>query len=203
MTRLLLAIFISLFLLPCTAFAVDSANDTIITKAELHSLTGVRSVDLPHVLSPQDFTAAGGRVRYRLTFNLDQTTQEPIGIYVRKLSLSGGVYLNGNWVGECGYGQLEKLICHYRPFIVVPPPVLWYQGANTIEIEVYAIPYLMNGLAPVEIGNADHLESAHLRWRLFAQVDVVRGLTWLATLLGLMSIMIGIVLRRDSIYIPD
>ncbi len=136
MTRLLLEIFIFLFLLPCSAFAADSANETTITKAELHSQTGVRSVDLPHVLSPQDFAAGGGRVRYRLTFNLDQAPQEPLGIYVRNLSLSGGLYLNGNWVGECGYGQLENLICHYRPFIVVPPPVLWHQGTNTIEVEV-------------------------------------------------------------------
>ena len=201
MTRLLLAIFVYFSLMPCTAVAVDSANTTTITKAELHSLTGVRNVDLPHILNPEDFHIESGRARYRLTFDLDEAPQEPLGIYVRKLSLSGGVYLNGNWVGECGYGRLENLICHYRPFMVAPPPALWQQGVNTIEVEVYAIPYLMNGLAPVEIGNADYLESARLSRRYFAQVDVVRGLTWLATLLGLMSIKIGIVLRRDSIYL--
>jgi hypothetical protein len=201
MKSLLLAILVYFFLMPCTAVAVDSPNTTTINKAELHSLTGVRNVDLPHVLNPEDFHLESGRARYRLTFYLDQVPQEPLGIYVRKLSLSGGVYLNGNWVGECGYGRLENLICHYRPFMVVPPLVLWKQGFNTIEVEVYAIPYLMNGLAPVEIGNANYLESASLGWRYFAQVDVVRGLTWLATLLGFMSIMIGIVLRRDSIYL--
>ena len=173
----------------------------IADRAELFSLQGHQMVDLPHVLAPEDFAASGGRVRYRVTMDLAQLPAARLGILVRKLSLSGQVSLNGNWVGACGGGELERLICHYRSFVVEPAPSLWRQGRNDIDIDVYAIPYLANGLAPLEIGPADALQVERMRWRTFWQVEVVRGLTWLSALLGVIALCIGLIMRRDAVYL--
>jgi signal transduction histidine kinase len=172
-----------------------------ITQAVLTGLQGERAVALPHVLQPTDFAATGGRVQYRLAVDLAAVPKERLAILVRKLSLSGEVSLNGQWAGACGPGPLEVLICHYRSFIVEPAPLLWHPGRNTLDITVYAIPYLMNGLAPVEVGPADRLQADGMRWRPFWQVEVVRGLTALSALLGTISLAIGLILRRDSIYL--
>ncbi|MDH4391516.1 MAG: hypothetical protein QE285_08845 [Aquabacterium sp.] len=183
------------------AAAQPVASITTATRAELFSRQGQRQVNLPHVLAPEDFAANGGRVRYRVTVDLAQLPAERLGILVRKLNLSGQVSLNGHWVGACGSGDLERLICHYRSFVVEPAPVLWRQGRNDIDIEVYAIPHLANGLAPLEIGPADELLVERMRWRMFWQVEVVRGLTWLSVLLGVIALCVGLIMRRDPVYL--
>ena len=183
------------------ASAQPLSSITTADSAELFSLQGHRQVDLPHVLTPEDFASNGGRVRYRVTVDLAQVPAARLGIFVRKLSLSGQVSLNGHWVGACGNGELERLICHYRSFVVEPAPVLWRQGPNVIDIEVYAIPHLANGLAPLEIGPADDLQVERMRWRTFWQVEVVRGLTWLSALLGVIALCISLIMRRDPVYL--
>ncbi|HPB76932.1 MAG TPA: hypothetical protein PLY96_16990, partial [Chromatiaceae bacterium] len=138
--------------------AAEAAPWQILNQASLLSERGKHPVPLPHVLLPGDIPSAGGRVHYRLELDLPAAPRELLGIYVPKLSLSGQVSLNGQWVGACGLAPLEDLRCLHQPHLFVPPRDLWRPGINVIEFEIYANSRQMNGLAPVWIGSAQALD---------------------------------------------
>ena len=66
---------------------------------------------------------------------------------------------------------------------------------------MYANARQLNGLSAVEIGDAATLESGSYQWRVWWLVEVVRGITWLSALLGLLCLAIGFILRRESAFI--
>lgn len=156
----------------------------ILSQASLLSQRGEHPVQLPHVLQPEDMPLAGGRVHYRLVLDLPDSAAGALGIYVPKLSLSGQVSLNGQWVGACGLAALEDLRCLHQPHLFVPPLGPWQSGTNVIEFEIYANQRQMNGLSPVWIGSAQALDlGPYLHQRLW-QVELLRGLTWVVLCLG-------------------
>lgn len=168
--------------------------------AHLSSLAGERDVELPHILDTRDFAVSGGEVRYRLSITLDAPPQRPLAILVRKMSLSGQLFLNGHALGPCERGPLQSMRCLHRPYLFVPPPSLWRVGENSIEFEIHATPHQSNGLAPVDVGDADVLDAGAYRWRHWIQVEMVQTLTWLSLLLGVLSLAVGLILPRDSVY---
>lgn len=96
-------------------------------------------------------------MRYRLQFNLPASAgpeDEPLGIYVPKMSLSGRVALNGEFIGACEVGALSEARCLHRPYLFVPPLSHWRNGPNTLEFEIFATSRQMNGLSAISIGPA-------------------------------------------------
>ena len=111
--------------MPCAGAL--AAQPQVLRAAVFTSLAGTQEVSLPHVLGPADFTPGGSRVRYRLDFDLTAeavaaAADEPLGIYVPKMSLAGRLMLNGERVGACDLGALEQLRCLHRPYLFVLPP---------------------------------------------------------------------------------
>ena len=206
MQRVLIGLLVlcAAWLLPGTRLAAALAPESptqILRQAHLSSPAGEREVELPHALAPADFPSQGGEVRYRASITLDALPQRPLGILVRKMSLSGQLFLNGHALGPCERGPLEEVRCLHRPYLFVPPPSLWREGRNDLEFEIHATPQQTNGLAPVEVGDADVLDEGTYRWRHWLQVELVQALTWLSLLLGALSLAVGLILRKDSVYI--
>lgn len=158
-------------------------------------------MQLPHALDAKDFEEKGSRVRYRLTFELETLPPQALGIFVRKMSLSGNVYLNGTLLGSCERGALKNLRCLHRPYLFTPPMALWITGTNTLEFEIYASARQLNGLSAIEVGDAIELSNGSYLWRNWWQIDLVRGLSWLAAVLGCLCLAIGMILRRDSAFL--
>ncbi|MBU3738073.1 MAG: hypothetical protein FGM55_03860 [Rhodoferax sp.] len=182
-------------------FAPAAQASVWLTQAQLTSDAGSRSVALPNALQPDDFSRPGGRVRYRLGFVLTSVPQQPLGVLVRKLSLSGQVYLNGQWIGSCALGPLEQIRCLHKPNLFAPPLSVWRQGRNVLEFEIYANDRQANGLSSVMLGDALLLERQFYWPRYWVQVDLVEALTWLSLLVGFMSLGLAMLLRREPVYL--
>ena len=190
-----------LLVLPGALSAAEAVPWQILSQGSLLSQRGEHLVQLPHVLQPGDLPLAGGRVHYRLVMDLPTVPGEPLGIYVPKLSLSGQVSLNGQWVGACGLAALEDLRCLHQPHLFVPPPDLWQAGTNVIEFEIYANPRQMNGLSPVWVGSAQALDQGpYLHQRLW-QVELLRGLTWVVLCLGGLALVVAWILPGERMYL--
>ena len=190
-----------LLAVPGVLSAADAFPWQILNQASLLSERGEHPVPLPHVLLPGDIPSAGGRVHYRLEMDLPAAPGELLGLYVPKLSLSGQVSLNGQWVGACGLAPLEDLRCLHQPQLFVPPRDLWRSGINVIEFEIYANSRQMNGLAPVSVGSAQALDQGpYLHQRLW-KVELLRGLTWVVLCLGVLALVVAWILPTERMYL--
>lgn len=172
-----------------------------ITQATLIAASGESPVQLPHVLSPQDFSAGRQLVTYRMTLDLEQPPHEALGLYIAKVSLSGRVRLNGVELGSCGAAELSHLRCLHQPLWLLAAPQLWITGTNLIEVDVWATNGQSNGLSPVVAGPArTTYQSYYLPERLF-KFDLVFALLWMSLTLGLISLLLAFTLRDQPVYL--
>jgi signal transduction histidine kinase len=160
-----------------------------------------KAVNLPHTMASTDFEPKGSLVRYTMRFDLATLPDEALGIYVPKMSLAGSVSVNGQFFGVCERGQLKEVRCLHRPYLFKVPVSFLKTGANELQFEIYANARQSNGLSSVVIGQVETLDSHFYLWRYWIQVDLMAGLSWLSALLGVMALAVGIVLRRDSVYL--
>jgi diguanylate cyclase (GGDEF)-like protein len=179
MIRSFIASVLCWLMLASAALATDSRHTEVeVRRAVLVTAAGERPVDLPHRLERGDYPRDGGRVRYRLEIDLPAPPQAPLGVFLRKLSLSASLAVNGRPAGVCGTGPLEDLRCLHRPQLFIPPIDVWQTGANTIEFELFANDRQMNGLGAVFIDDARVLDQSRYRTRLLWQVESIHALTW-------------------------
>ncbi len=172
-----------------------------IQQAMLSSVAGDQTVSLPHVLDATQFPPAGGLVRYRLAVDIAQLPARPLAIFPLKMSLAGRVWLNGELVGACEQGEPDRVRCLHHPYLFVPPPSLWRSGNNQIEFEIYANRRQDSGLATVLVGDAETLYDGPYARRHWVQVVAIESLSWLALQIGVLSLAIGLLLRREPIYL--
>lgn len=189
-----------------TAPAAQSATplNVLVPSAELEASgphhRSTRKVTLPHILSSDDFLPDGSTVRYRLTIDLPGAPDQPLAVLVPKMSLSGSFALNGNLIGQCALGRLEELRCLHLPQLFVPPPSLWKQGRNTLDFTIYASKRQANGLSAVRVGDIAQIQPLYSAKRLL-QHDLLVGMTWLSGVVGVIALALGLMLRRESVYI--
>jgi signal transduction histidine kinase len=184
---------------------VQAANQqdttTELKQAVMKGLGPEKAVSLPHTMASTDFEPNGSLVRYTMRFDLATLPDEALGIYVPKMSLAGSVSVNSQFFGVCERGQLKEVRCLHRPYLFKVPVSFLKTGANELQFEIYANARQSNGLSSVVIGQVETLDSHFYLWRYWIQVDLMAGLSWLSALLGVMALAVGIVLRRDSVYL--
>lgn len=201
--RLVLCSFLALGLLfSGWVQAADQPNATTELKQAVMKGAGPEKVvNLPHTMASTDFEPKGSLVRYTLRFDLATLPDEAMGIYVPKMSLAGSVSVNGQFFGVCERGQLKEVRCLHRPYLFKVPVSMLKTGANELQFEIYANARQSNGLSSVVVGQVETLDSHFYLWRYWLQVDLMAGLSWLSGLLGVMALAVGIVLRKDSVYL--
>lgn len=171
-----------------------------IQQATLVSQMGERRVSLPHVLEAGDFAPDGSVARYRLQLDLPDKPQQPVGVYIPKISLSGQLYVNGQFAQSCAVGRLQDLRCLHQPHLFVIPAGLFRQGANTLVFEVYATSRQMNGLSAITVGDPIWLSDHRYVPEHFIRSDLLIGLAWLSAVLGFLSLSMSLVHRQDALY---
>lgn len=182
--------------------ASDQPNATTELKQAVMKGAGPEKVvNLPHTMASTDFEPKGSLVRYTLRFDLATLPDGAMGIYVPKMSLAGSVSVNGQFFGVCERGQLKEVRCLHRPYLFKVPVSMLKTGANELQFEIYANARQSNGLSSVVVGQVETLDSHFYLWRYWLQVDLMAGLSWLSGLLGVMALAVGIVLRKDSVYL--
>lgn len=175
---------------PAGTTAASPNTDIVwIDHAQLASARGVETVRLPHVLQPEQFDARGQAVTYRLTLDLDTAPSEPLGLYLRKVSLAGKVRVNGLDAGGCGPGPLDQLRCLYQPTFVSVGPGLWRAGPNTVEVQVWATQRQFNGLSALAVGPEHAVHERLYRPDHFWRHDLVVAFQWATLAIGLLALM--------------
>lgn len=195
--RVLALLCLTLLLQP---WAWAQAPDTVLDRAQLVSASTDAWVELPYRLQAHEFAAQGETVRFAMTLELPHMPTQPLGVFVPKMSLSGALYVNGHWVGNCGAEVLALSRCLHRPHLFTPPLGLWRQGVNELEFRVWANSQQMNGLSQVRVGDAIVLHHQYLAPGLFWRVSVIQALMWVSVGLGLISLGIAAVLRQSPTY---
>jgi PAS domain S-box-containing protein len=173
----------------------------VIDHAELVSLAGHRMVELPHVLKLQDFQSSGSRVRYQITVPLTQLPETSLGIFVSKISLSGTLYINGQFISSCDQGRLEDLRCLHKPNLFSTPASAWHIGDNILEFEVFANARQPNGLSAVSVGLLDDLSENNYRFKQWIKIEFLVGFAWMSVVFGFLSLAVSLVLRKESAYL--
>lgn len=176
-------------------------QEWVISQAQLAGLAGVRDVALPHVLRPKDFPSDGGRVHYRMHLNLQQAPAKPLGVHIPKLSLSGAVYVNGQFVNSCDQGPLESLRCLHKPIFFTVPASLWRAGDNQIDVEIFATSRQVNGLSAVRVGDMDHLYNQNFRFSQWIKIEFLIALFWISAVFGFLSLTVYFILRKELAYL--
>ena len=179
--------------------AAPLATQTLVA-AELTSLSGKQTVELPHILQSGDFNHSGSTVHYRLVVELPGQPDAALAVFVSKLSLSGRLSLNGQEVGSCADGRLQDVRCLNQPNLFVPPKSAWRVGANTLDFEIYANSRQANGLTPVLVGDALELRRGPYRKSFLLKQDIAEGITWVSLLLGFLALAAALVMRSASLY---
>jgi signal transduction histidine kinase len=170
------------------------------TRATLLMASGSREVTLPHQLEAGDIPPGGGRVRYRVSV-AQETQPLALSVYIKKMSRSGRVMLNGNPVGACGPLELEQLRCQHQPQFFTTDPSQWRDGSNVIEVEIYANPQQANGLSALVIGSTESLYRDHYRPEKLWRVDMIDALSWLNFGLALLSLLFFRVFHAEKLYL--
>jgi signal transduction histidine kinase len=177
------------------------AKHTVIEQAVLTGLTGPRVVSLPNVLEAADYLPKGSRVHYRLSVNLPEAPLTPVGIFVSKMSLSGALFVNGQYIGNCGHGPLETLRCLHKPSFFSTSKDVWQVGENTLEFEIHANARQMNGLSPIQIGELESLYANNYRMGHWLKTDLLEGLQWISMAFGLLSLAVYVILRKEPAFL--
>ncbi len=179
----------------------QSQQIQILDQATLITSSDQRTVQLPYALKPSDFPPSGGTVRLRLGWNISEKPDLPLGVYVSRLSLSGRLFANGKYVDDCGNAPLEELRCLHQPQFFKIASDLLHAGENILEFEIYATARQTNGLSVVYVGPATVIHDRYYQPRHFMTSDLQVGLTWLSTLLGLLSLTVGLILRKERVFL--
>ena len=177
------------------------AKHMVIDQAVLTGLAGPRAVSLPHVLETSDFLPKGSQVRYRLSVNLSEAPLTPVGVFVSKMSLSGALFVNGQYIGNCAHGPLETLRCLHKPSFFSTTKDIWQLGENTVEFEIHANARQMNGLSPIQIGEVESLYANNYRMGNWLKTELLEGLQWISVVFGLLSLAVYVILRKEPAFL--
>ena len=172
-----------------------------IESAQFQGIGPPQMVVLPHQLPEGAFDSQGSLVTFTLQVDLAEAPTQAVGVYVAKMALSGQLRINGHVQGWCERGTLQDLRCLHRPYLFETPPVYWKAGRNELQFDIYATARQTNGLSSVWVGDVGELARQFYLWRYWLQVELMRGLTWLSVVVGLLALGAGLLVRQERVYV--
>ena len=142
----------------------------------------------------------GGFGWYRLRFDLARRPDQLYAIYVRKLSMNAGFYVNGDYIGDGGRFE-EPVARHWnRPqFFTIPANAL-AAGSNTLHVRLWAYPNSRGGLGEIEIGPEADLRPQYERL-LFIQTILPQLCNIVVAALGLFAFALWVRRRTEPTYV--
>jgi len=152
---------------------------------------------LPDLWAERGLYARGGW--YRLHVRLDSLPPELWGIYLQRIHLNAGVYLNGQYLGDGGRFSEPIARNWNRPLYFTVPPTLWKTGDNEILIRLRTdVGYGM--MAPPFVG-AEALLKPRFELRGFIQNDISAYMAVAVTLVGALALGLWLRRRQDTMYL--
>ncbi len=141
----------------------------------------------------------GGDAWYRIELDDIPGGDEPLALYVPRLSMTGGAYVNGIALGELGRLEEPMTRLWYRPQLYRVPRSLLVPGRNVVHVRIRAYPDNQGGLSEVYFGPASSLVE---RWssHVFRQVTAMQITTGITAALSLLVLVAWVVLRWHAAY---
>lgn len=141
----------------------------------------------------------GGDAWYRIEIDAPARGEQPIAVYIPRINMTGGAFLNGVALGDLG--RLEEPMSRrwYRPQLYRVPSVLVRPGQNVLHVRIRAYPDSQGGLSEVYFGAAEPLVA---RWEdhVFRQVTAMQITTGITAALSLLVLVAWAVLRWHRAY---
>lgn len=143
-----------------------------------------------HADAVADNTANGW---YRLRFSMPARFDPLQAVYLPKLGLNAGVYLNGQLIGDGGsfsepYGRNWN-----RPLLFLVPPNLLHPGDNVLHLRLLSSAYIQASLHPLQVG-PERLLRPQYEHALFLRITLNQTATLL--ILGMSLLMLSLWWRR-------
>lgn len=192
------------------AHAAEQARDQAvlrITQTEFfHSESATPPADnaLWHAQSLPDHwhltrPGSGGNGWYRVRFTVDAAPQYSWAVYLQRVSMTAGVWLNGTYLGDGG--NFEEPIARNwnRPLFFTVPATLLQRGENSLLIRVRSLPSVQGSLAPLAIGPETALRPDYER-EFFLRITLNQALTVMIGLVGVLMLSLWWRRRDDSMY---
>ena len=121
--------------------------------------------------------AAQGFGWYRFTLDVGPGGDVRCAVLLPDVNMNAAVLVNGNWVGDGG--ALVEPVAHNfnRPLYFVFPRALLHEGANTVDVVLFAYAHHFGRLGPIWLGPHDALvarsDAAYFRQITLAQFGTV------------------------------
>ena len=136
---------------------------------------------------------------YRLHLFLDQPPVAAWGIYLWRLNMNAGVYLNGNYLGDGGRFSEPMARNWNRPLYFTVPGALWRPGDNDILVRLKAYPGF-GMLAPPQVGPAEALRPRY-EFRQWLQNEIPAAMAALLATVGIFVLGMWLRRRHDRLYL--
>lgn len=167
--------------------AVDSAA----TEPSGSGLASAPEVKLPDRW-PERRLPAGSHRWYRAELELPRVPRESFGVFLPRVVMNAGVWVNDVWLGAGGRLDPPPARNWNRPLLFHVPAGLLHAGANRIDLRLAVEPGSVGYLAPLWVGPYDALEPA-FEARTFAQVTIVE---WGVVLMLAIGALIAVIFFR-------
>jgi len=142
----------------------------------------------------------GGLGWYRLRFDLPRRPDGLFAIYVRKLSMNAGFYVNGSYIGDGGRFEEPVARNWNRPQFYTISPDQLTPGPNTLHVLLWAYPNSRGGLGEIEIGPEADLRPQYER-RYFVQTVLPQLCNIVVAALGLFAFALWVRHRTEVTYV--
>lgn len=142
---------------------------------------------------------ASGDAWYRIEFARPTESGDGVAVYIPRLNMTGGVFVNGVALGDLGRLKEPMSRRWYRPQLFRIPAQLLDADRNVLHVRIRTYPDSQGGLSEVHVGDAVELVE---RWNahVFRQVTAMQITTGITAALSLLVLVAWVVLRWRRAY---
>lgn len=141
----------------------------------------------------------GGDGWYRIHFSLSDVSRDIQAVYLPRLSMNAGVYLNGVFLGDGGKFDDPVARNWNRPLLFPISPALLQPGENTLNIRVHSPSYSLGSLSTVYVG-AESVLRPEYEDKFFWRITLNQTTTLIIAAMGLFMLDLWRRRRQDSMY---
>ena len=142
---------------------------------------------------------AGGDGWYRIHFSLRDVPRDIQAVYLPRLSLNAGAYLNGVFLGDGGKFDEPVARNWNRPLLFPISPALLKPGENTLHIRVHSPTYSLGSLSTIYVG-AESVLRPEYEDKFFWRITLSQTTTLIIAAMGLFMLNLWRRRRQDSMY---
>jgi signal transduction histidine kinase len=193
----------------CAALAFSIAQSHATTQAP--SITWIKravlrdqaaaEVKLPLTIPAAEVNPISRRLLLELTLDLPEKPSETLSVYIQKLSVSGSLSVNGQFIQNCAPGALKNIRCLHQPTLFVAPAHVWKKGRNTLVVELLVNNRQTVGLTPAAVGPSEVIYRQLYLPRHTATVFSLQALTWIGIYLFFMLLALALMLPGERYYL--